>query len=168
MLGAIFLAPLADRVGRRRVIVYSCLAFGALTLLTLAADSLLSLAALRFLTGLGLGAALPNAIGLASEYAPHKRRALTVMFVGSGVSLGAGIAATHLVEPFGWRAVFVVGGILPLLLALLLAGWLPESIRFAALIPSRRAEAKRLLRGIKPELGDDDVEIVTRDSEAGK
>ena len=171
MLGAIFLAPLADRLGRRRVIVYSCVAFGALTLLTLVADSLLSLAALRFLTGLGLGSALPNAIGLASEYAPHKRRALVVMFVGSGVSLGAigaGIAATHLVEPFGWRAVFVVGGILPLLLALLLAGWLPESIRFAALIPSRRAEAKRLLRGIKPELGDDDVEIVTRDSEAGK
>ena len=135
MLGAIFLAPLADRFGRRRVIVYSCVAFGALTLLTLAADSLFSLAALRFLTGLGLGSALPNAIGLASEYAPHKRRALVVMFVGSGVSLGAigaGMAATHLVEPFGWRAVFVVGGILPLLLAVLLAGWLPESIRFAA------------------------------------
>jgi AAHS family 4-hydroxybenzoate transporter-like MFS transporter len=92
------------------------------------------------------------------------------MFVGSGVSLGAigaGIAATHLVEPFGWRAVFVVGGILPLLLALLLAGWLPESIRFAALLPSRRAEAKRLLRGINPELGDD-IEIVSRDSAAGQ
>lgn len=170
MLGAMFLAPLADRFGRRRVIVYSCVAFGALTLLTLAADSLLSLTALRFLTGLGLGSALPNAIGLASEYAPHKRRALVVMFVGSGVSLGAigaGIAATHLVEPFGWRAVFVVGGILPLLLAMLLAGWLPESIRFAALVPGRRAEAKRLLRSVNPELGDD-VEIVSRDSEAGQ
>jgi MFS transporter, AAHS family, 4-hydroxybenzoate transporter len=170
MLGAILLAPLADRFGRRRVIVYSCVAFGALTLLTLAADSLLSLTALRFLTGLGLGSALPNAIGLASEYAPHRRRALVVMFVGSGVSLGAigaGIAATHLVEPFGWRAMFVVGGILPLLLAALLGGWLPESIRFAALIPSRKAEAKRLLRGIEPKLGDE-VEIVSRGSEAGK
>jgi len=170
MLGAIVLAPLADRVGRRRVIVYSCVAFGALTLLTLAADSLFSLAALRFLTGLGLGCALPNAIGLASEYAPHKRRALVVMFVGSGVSLGAigaGIAATQLVGPFGWRAIFVVGGILPLLLAAALAGWLPESIRFAALIPGRQAEAKRLLRRIKPELGDD-VEIASRHPEAGK
>jgi len=54
-----------------------------------------------------------------------------------------------------------------LLLALLLAGWLPESIRFAALLPSRRAEAKRLLRGINPELGDD-IEIVSRDSAAGQ
>ena len=170
MLGAMFLAPLADRVGRRRVIVYSCVAFGALSLLTLAADSLSALVVLRFLTGLGLGSALPNAIGLASEYAPHKHRALVVMFVGSGVSLGAigaGIAATQLVAPFGWRAVFVVGGILPLVLAVLLARWLPESIRFAALLPGRQAEAKRLLRNIKPELGDD-VAIASPGAEGGK
>ena len=117
MLGAMFLAPLADRVGRRKVIVYSCVAFGVLTLLTPAVDSLGPLTALRFFTGLGLGAALPNAIGLASEYAPHKRRALIVMFVGSGISLGAigaGMATAQLVAPFGWRAIFVVGGVLPL------------------------------------------------------
>ncbi|HSC14641.1 MAG TPA: MFS transporter [Gammaproteobacteria bacterium] len=170
MLGAMFLAPLADRVGRRRVIVYSCVAFGSLSLLTLSADTLSSLVVLRFLTGLGLGSALPNAIGLASEYAPHKHRALVVMFVGSGVSLGAigaGIAATQLVAPFGWRAVFVVGGILPLVLAVLLARWLPESIRFAALLPNRQAEAKRLLRKIKPELGDD-VVIASHGAEGGK
>jgi MFS transporter, AAHS family, 4-hydroxybenzoate transporter len=170
MLGAMFLAPLADRVGRRRVIVYSCVAFGTLSLLTLTADTLSALVVLRFLTGLGLGSALPNAIGLASEYAPHKHRALVVMFVGSGVSLGAigaGIAATQLVAPFGWRAVFVVGGILPLVLAVLLARWLPESIRFAALLPSRQAEAKRLLRKIKSELGDD-VVIASQDPRGGK
>jgi AAHS family 4-hydroxybenzoate transporter-like MFS transporter len=170
MLGAMFLAPLADRVGRRRIILYSCVAFGTLTLLTLAVDTLPSLVVLRFLTGLGLGSALPNAIGLASEYAPHRHRALVVMFVGSGVSLGAigaGIAAAQLVAPFGWRAVFVVGGILPLVLALLLTRWLPESIRFAALLPSRQVEAKRLLRKIKPELGDD-VEIVSHGAEGGK
>ena len=170
MLGAMLLAPLADRVGRRTVIVYSCVAFGIGTLLTLAVDSLSSLVVLRFLTGLGLGSALPNAIGLASEYAPHKRRALVVMFVGSGISIGAigaGIATAQLVAPFGWRAVFVVGGVLPLLLAALLARALPESIRFAALIPSRRAEAKRLLGKVAPELGDG-VELVSRDAEGGK
>jgi MFS transporter, AAHS family, 4-hydroxybenzoate transporter len=171
MFGAMLLAPLADRIGRRSVIVWSCVAFGVCTLLTLVVDSLWPLVAVRFLTGLGLGAALPNAIGLASEYAPHKRRALAVMFVGSGISLGAiaaGMTAARLVAPFGWHAMFVVGGILPLLLAVVLARFLPESIRFSASVPSRQAEAKRLLRNIKPELGADaDIEIVSNDPEAG-
>ncbi len=144
MLGAILLAPLADRVGRRRVIVYSCVAFGVGTLLTLWVGSLTQLLVLRFFTGLGLGSALPNAIGLASEYAPHKRRATIVMFVGSGISLGAigaGIAAAQLIAPFGWRAVFVVGGVLPLLLAAALA-------RLSARIdPLRGSAAERPSRG---------------------
>jgi AAHS family 4-hydroxybenzoate transporter-like MFS transporter len=172
MLGAMFIAPLADRIGRRKVIVYSCVAFGVLTLLTPAMDSLLPLVVLRFFTGLGLGSALPNAIGLASEYAPHKRRALIVMFVGSGISLGAigaGAAAAQFIAPYGWQSVFIVGGILPLLLAAALARWLPESIRFAAVIPGRQAEAKRLLREIKPAVGADaDIAIVSRDPEGGK
>jgi AAHS family 4-hydroxybenzoate transporter-like MFS transporter len=172
MLGAMLLAPLADRIGRRSVIIWSCIAFGLLTLLTVVVDSLWPLAAIRFLTGLGLGAALPNAIGLASEYAPHKRRAFVVMFVGSGISLGAiaaGMTAARLVAPFGWHAMFVVGGVLPLLLAAVLARYLPESIRFSASVPRRQAEAKRLLRNIKPELGADaDIEIVSNDPEGGK
>jgi MFS transporter, AAHS family, 4-hydroxybenzoate transporter len=171
MLGAMLLAPLADRIGRRSVIVWSCVAFGVTTLLTLVVDSLWPLVAMRFLTGLGLGAALPNAIGLASEYAPHKRRALVVMFVGSGISLGAigaGMTAARLVAPFGWHAMFVVGGILPLLLAAVLARFLPESIRFSASVPGRQTEAKGLLRKIKPELGADaDVEVVSNDPEGG-
>ncbi len=172
MLGAMLLAPLADRIGRRRVIVLSCVAFGIGTLLTLLVDSLSALLVLRFFTGLGLGSALPNAIGLASEYAPHKRRALIVMFVGSGISLGAigaGAAAAQLVAPFGWRVVFLVGGILPLLLAAALARFLPESIRFAAAVPGRQAEAKRLLRKVKPALGGDaDIDVVSGDREGGK
>jgi AAHS family 4-hydroxybenzoate transporter-like MFS transporter len=172
MLGAMLLAPLADRLGRRTVIIWSCVAFGAMTLLTLVVDSLWPLVAIRFLTGLGLGAALPNAIGLASEYAPHRKRALVVMFVGSGISLGAigaGMTAARLVAPFGWHAVFVLGGVLPLLLAVVLAGFLPESIRFCASVPRRHTEAKRLVRKLKPELGADaDIEIVSRDPEGGK
>jgi len=94
------------------------------------------------------------------------------MFVGSGISLGAiaaGIATAQLVAPYGWRSVFLVGGVLPLVLAALLARYLPESIRFAAVVPNGQAEAKRLLRNIKPELGaDDDVRIVSDDAEGGK
>jgi MFS transporter, AAHS family, 4-hydroxybenzoate transporter len=172
MIGAMFLAPLADRVGRRKVIVYSCVAFGALTLLTPMVDSLTPLVVLRFFTGLGLGAALPNAIGLASEYAPHRRRALIVMFVGSGISLGAigaGAAAARFVAAYGWESVFILGGVLPLLLAVALTRWLPESIRFAAVIPDRQGEAKQLLREIKPAIGvDADIAIVSHDPEGGK
>jgi AAHS family 4-hydroxybenzoate transporter-like MFS transporter len=172
MLGALGLAPLADHVGRRRVIVYSCAAFGVGSLLTVFVDSLPWLIAVRFVTGLGLGSALPNAIGLASEYAPRARRALIVMFVGSGISLGAigaGMATARLLEPFGWQVVFVLGGVLPLLLAALLARALPESIRLAAVTPRLRHEAERLLRRLKPEIAEEEhVEIVSGDAEGGR
>ncbi len=170
-LGAAGLAPLADHVGRRRIIVYSCVAFGVGSLLTILVDSLFWLTVVRFLTGLGLGSALPNAIGLASEYAPRARRALIVMFVGSGISLGAigaGMTAARLLEPFGWRVMFVLGGVLPLLLAVLLARALPESIRLAAVTPRLKHEAQRLLRQLKPELAAaGNVEIVSGDGEGG-
>ncbi len=75
----------------------------------------------------------------------------------------------QLVAPFGWGVIFVVGGVLPLLLAALLARSLPESIRFAAVVPGRKAEAKRLLREIDPVVGaDGDIEIVSHDPEGGK
>src|SRR5262249_36110019 len=133
MLGALLLAPLADRVGRRRVIIWSCVAFGLGTLATVTMGSLTELLVLRFFTRLGLGSALPNAIGLASEYAPERRRASLVMFVSSGISLGAiavGFVAARLISSYGWHSVFAVGGVLPLALAAALYFWLPESLRF--------------------------------------
>jgi AAHS family 4-hydroxybenzoate transporter-like MFS transporter len=171
MLGALLLAPLADRIGRRRVIISSCIAFGLCTLATIFMGNLTELLVLRFFTGLGLGSALPNAIGLASEYAPQKRRASIVMFVSSGISLGsiaAGFAAARLISTAGWESVFVVGGVLPLLLAIALYRWLPESIRFAALVPGKQAEAKRLLREIKPDLGADADVRLQSSGEGGK
>ncbi len=172
MVGALLLAPLADRIGRRRVIIYSCIAFGVGTLLTVWVGSLGQLLVLRLLTGLGLGGALPNAIALASEYAPHKRRATVVTFVGSGISLGAigaGMAAAQLIASVGWRAVFVVGAVLPLLLAAALAAALPESLRFLALVPQRVAEARSLLRRLRPGLTvAADAHVTAGDSAGGK
>jgi AAHS family 4-hydroxybenzoate transporter-like MFS transporter len=172
MLGAILLAPLADRIGRRRVIVWSCATFGLCTLLTVWMPSLGALLVLRFFTGLGLGSALPNAIGLASEYAPERRRALVVMFVGSGISIGSiasGMVAAQVVMTRGWRSLFVVGGTLPLLLAAVLSRSLPESIRFAALLPRGQEEARRLLHKIRPTIdAEGDVRIVSGDAEGGK
>jgi AAHS family 4-hydroxybenzoate transporter-like MFS transporter len=172
MLGAILLAPLADRIGRRRVIIWSCAAFGLGTLAAVWAPSLGALLVLRFFTGLGLGSALPNAIGLASEYAPERRRSRVVMFVGSGISIGSiasGMAAAQFVTTLGWRALFAAGGVLPLLLALVLWRTLPESIRFAALLPQGQEEAMRLLRKISPGMGNaGGVRIVSGGNEGGK
>jgi AAHS family 4-hydroxybenzoate transporter-like MFS transporter len=175
MLGALALAPLADRIGRRRVIVSSCVAFGALTLATVLVRSLTPLLVLRFFTGLGLGAAIPNAIALASEYAPKKQRASIVMFVSSGISIGAiavGMVAARVISTAGWKGVFIAGGVLPLTLAVALYFQLPESIRFLAVLPHARAqaEAKRLLREIKRDLAssDADIRIQSTETEAGR
>jgi AAHS family 4-hydroxybenzoate transporter-like MFS transporter len=171
LLGAIFLAPLADRIGRRRIVIGACVAFGVCTLSTLLAGSLTTLLPIRLVTGLGLGAAIPNAIALASEYAPKRWRATTVMFVASGLSVGsvvAGITASRLIPTVGWHAIFVIGGVLPLVLAALLGRWLPESLRFLAALPERRADARRLLATITGKPVAADARLIAGDAEAGK
>ncbi|BAM87550.1 4-hydroxybenzoate transporter [Bradyrhizobium oligotrophicum S58] len=155
MLGAIAFGTLADRVGRKRIIVIATAAFGLGTLATVLAQDATSLIALRFLTGLGLGGAMPNAVALTSELAPHRRRATMVMAMFAGFSIGAalgGLLAAALIPAFGWRAVFLVGGLVPLLLTPLLAVSLPESIRYLALAGGRDRDVATLLRQVDPTL----------------
>ncbi|MGD0185985.1 MAG: MFS transporter [Roseiarcus sp.] len=145
-LGALLVAPLADRYGRRPILLLSTLAFGLLTLATAFASGLTSLLALRLLTGFGLGGAMANAIGLTAEYSPARRRgaAVAIMFCGFGLGAAtAGALAAWLIGVGGWRSVFATGGAGTLLLAGALALWLPESLRFLAL-RGRHAEAARL------------------------
>jgi MFS transporter, AAHS family, 4-hydroxybenzoate transporter len=143
MIGALLFGPLADRIGRKKVIVFSTLAFGIGTLITSFVNDVNTLLAIRFLTGLGLGGAMPNTIALTSEFSPHRRRATMVMVMFVGFSIGAalgGLLAAALIPTFGWRSVFVVGGVAPIVLAPILALKLPESVRFLAL--SGRADAR--------------------------
>ncbi len=158
MLGSLFIAPLADRFGRRRIIILSTLAFGALTLATSFAWDLNSLLILRLLTGLGLGGAMPNAIALTSEYCPERRRAFLVMLMFGGFSLGSaggGFFAAYLVPHYGWHAVLLFGGTLPLVLVPILMWRLPESLQFLVNRgddgPQVRALATRLVPDISPE-----------------
>jgi AAHS family 4-hydroxybenzoate transporter-like MFS transporter len=134
MLGALFIAPLADRIGRRPLIIASTLVFGLFTLATAFVDNDLNhMLILRFLTGLGLGGCMPNAIALTSEYAPNRQRALLVMIMFNGFTLGSlsgGLISAQLVPEFGWRSVFIVGGLVPLVLAPLFYFLAPESLRF--------------------------------------
>jgi MFS transporter, AAHS family, 4-hydroxybenzoate transporter len=148
MIGALLFGPLADRIGRKKIIIFSTLAFGIGTLITSLVNDVNTLLAIRFLTGLGLGGAMPNTIALTSEFSPHRRRATMVMVMFVGFSIGAalgGLLAAALIPQFGWRSVFVVGGAAPLVLAPLLAWRLPESVRFLALTGRADARVAELL-----------------------
>ena len=148
-VGALTAGPLADRVGRKKVLIMSIVVFGGFSLLTAFATSLNQLTLLRFLTGLGLGAAMPNAATLMSEYAPERRRALMVnlMFVGS--SLG-GFLSAWMIPHYGWQSVLVLGGVMPLLLAVVLIFLLPESARYMVVKRQPAQRIAAILRRIAP------------------
>ena len=155
MIGALLFGPLADRIGRKKIIIVSTLSFGIGALLTAFVKDVNSLLAIRFLTGLGLGGAMPNAVAMTSEFNPRRRRATMVMIMFCGFSVGAalgGLLAAALIPQFGWRSVFVVGGIAPLALAPFLALRLPESVRFLALTGRANDRVAGLLRLISPKV----------------
>ena len=151
MIGALLFGPLADRIGRRKIIIFSTIAFGLGSLATAFIPDVNSLLAIRFLTGLGLGGAMPNAIAMTSEFSPRRRRATMVMIMFCGFSVGAalgGLLAAALIPDFGWRSVFIVGGAAPLLLAPILALRLPESVRFLVLAGHAQQRGAALLKRI--------------------
>ena len=155
MIGALLFGPLADRIGRKKIIILSTLAFGIGALATAFAGDVNTLLTIRFLTGLGLGGAMPNAVAMTSEFNPRRRRATMVMIMFCGFSVGAaigGLLAAPLIPHFGWRSVFVVGGVAPLLLVPILARWLPESVRFLALTGRANARVAELLGLINPRI----------------
>ncbi|MQT46162.1 3-(3-hydroxy-phenyl)propionate transporter MhpT [Pseudomonas helleri] len=131
--GAFIGGRLADRFGRKRVLMASVGLFGLFSLATALAWDYNSLIIARFLTGVGLGASLPNLIALTSEVAGPKIRGTAVSMMYCGVPLGAAGAALVGVNDFGvgWHLVFYIGGVIPLLIVPLLGFYLPESQAFA-------------------------------------
>jgi AAHS family 4-hydroxybenzoate transporter-like MFS transporter len=119
------------------------------------------LIALRFLTGLGLGGAMPNAYTLAAEYCPDRLRSTLVAPIGCGIAVGGtlgGLFASRMIGAFGWGSMLVLGGVLPLLLVVVLARWLPESVRYLVARGGKQAQARAILKRIAP---DADLENVT-------
>lgn len=152
MSGALLLGPLADRFGRKPILIISVAFFGLTSLLSAYSTDLNMLLALRFLTGLGLGGAMPSAVTLTSEYCPQSRRSglVTLMFCGFTIgSAFGGLTSAHLLASLGWRGVLLIGGVLPLILLPFLFVSLSESLRWLAM---NGKDGRRIVSKIAPDL----------------
>lgn len=153
LLGALIFGVLADRVGRKVTVVVATLAFGIFSLCTPLVHTYTLLIWIRILTGLGLGGAVPNAVALTSEYAPSRVRAVVVNGISAGIALGgflAPVIASWLLPHHGWKPIFVIGGIFPIVLAIVMVFAMPESLRFLSLRRPGAAAIQKLLARVGP------------------
>ena len=154
LVGSLVLGQISDRAGRRWMVIISLLIAGSFTALVppLAAAGALgfkSLAACRFVAGLGVGGVLPNVLALTTEYAPHRSRAFIVNTMYCGVPLGSvavGLATAALAARYGWQVIFWIGGGGTLLLAMLCIISLPESVRYLITRGARQDRVHALVR----------------------
>jgi MFS transporter, AAHS family, 4-hydroxybenzoate transporter len=149
--GPPILGYLADRFGRKRVIVAGAFAFGLCTLAAVATSSLNQLILTRILAGVALAGTLPITVSLINEFAPKHARATMVILMFTGVTFGGGLPgliAAKFMAVHGWRILFWIGGIAPLVIASVLVFTLPESVKYLTLHPARRAELVALLKRI--------------------
>lgn len=148
-VGSALAGLFADRFGRRWAVIGSVFVFGAATCAISLAPNVAAITALRFIAGLGIGGALPSSTTLTAEFTPARFRTFavtaTILCVPAGGMI-AGLFAAQVLPVYGWRGLFVAGGVLPLLLAIVLLFALPESPRFLARRPRRWPELVELLR----------------------
>lgn len=155
LLGYLFLSPLSARFGHKRMVVACSAAFGTLTFLTMTSTGVAMLIGFRFLTGIGVGGAMPSAVALTGEYFPERVRSTSITLVYIGFSLGqigAGIVANMLLDSFGWQAVLAFGGIGTLILSALFFFALPESVEYLVNRGNNRDRAVGILKRIAPQL----------------
>jgi MFS transporter, AAHS family, 4-hydroxybenzoate transporter len=153
LLGSTSLGMLADRIGRRPVLIGATFLVAVSVLSTAASQSVPQMLALRFLTGVGLGGVLGNAVTLASEYCPTARRASLLMGISCGFTAGAilgGLLAAVLIPRVGWPSVFIVGGLLALVIAVLMIRELPESLHLLLIRGADRARIDYWLKRLAP------------------
>jgi len=171
LIGSLVFSALADRVGRRPVIIAMTLFFSAMTILTAQSQNLTQLFWLRLISGIGLGSIMPNATALIGEYSPTARRVTLMMCITVGFTAGAaigGFIAAALIPAFGWRSVFYFGGVVPLVIGVLMLVALPESIQFLVVRRRNLDKVGRWLKQIDPSLRiDDSTEYVANEERRG-
>ncbi|MTV36871.1 MFS transporter [Duganella radicis] len=152
-IGAILVGPMSDRFGRKKLLMTSVAWFGTFSVLSAFASDVTTLSLLRFLTGLGLGAAMPNTTTLLSEYVPERSRSTLIAIMFTGFNLGSalvGFGAAALLPDYGWRAVLIAGGAIPLACLPIYLLLIPESVRFLVV---RKFAAERIGRTLRRVVG---------------
>lgn len=155
LVGSLLFTMLADKIGRRPVLIVATVYFSLLTVVTGLVTSVEQMIVVRFIAGLGLGCIIPNATALIGEYSPKRNRIALMATISVGFTAGAafgGFVAAWLIPDFGWRAVFYFGGAIPLVIAVLMYLWLPESLQFMALRAKDPTRLAGWLKRIDPSL----------------
>jgi AAHS family 4-hydroxybenzoate transporter-like MFS transporter len=155
LVGSLVLSTWADHIGRRPVLLGATVFFALCMLATTFTHTLNELLVMRFVTGIGLGGIMANASALASEYSPKRRRVTLMMWVSCGFTGGAvlgGLVSAALIPWGGWQAVFVFGGIVPLVIAAAMWRCMPESMQFLVLRGRKLDRVHGWLGRIAPEL----------------
>jgi MFS transporter, AAHS family, 4-hydroxybenzoate transporter len=162
LVGSLTLSVLADKIGRRPVLIGATLFFAICMLATARVTTLMQLEILRFIAGLGLGAIMPNAMALAGEYSPKRKRVTLMMLVSCGFTVGAvlgGLLSAFMIPAWGWQSVFYLGGIIPMVMAVMMFFYIPESMQFLVLRGKKLDHVGDCLRRI------DSTVTIARDSE---
>jgi len=164
-LSAALVAGFGDRVGRRPILILATALMGIGSLGTALSGNTDQLAFWRFLTGMGFGASVPNATAITSEFVPIRRRAGLITMMYANIALGAvlaGFAAPAIHAAWGWQAVFILGGALPIVICVLLWLGLPESVRF--LIEKRPGDSRiaAIMKKLAPDVDSKNVTLAKR------
>ncbi|MEK5756618.1 MFS transporter [Acinetobacter variabilis] len=152
MFGAMLFGMLADKIGRKNVILICVTLFSGFTFWGGFASGPTEFGILRFIAGLGIGGVLPNLVALTSEYAPQKMRSTLVTTMFSGYAVGGIMAAllgAWFTPSFGWEIMFYIAGI-PLLMLPILYLYLPESLTFLVK-KQQNKKASKIVQQISPE-----------------
>ena len=132
-LGCLFIAPVADRIGRRRLFIFAVGLESVAMILSSLVDNYTQFIVLRFLAGLGIGGLLPTMAAIASEFSSEKRKDLAVGFVQAGWPIGAimmGFFTAWAVPHFGWRFAYLSAGLISAIMLVMVILFMPESIEY--------------------------------------
>ncbi|MGI5940414.1 MAG: MFS transporter [Thermoleophilia bacterium] len=162
VVGALLLGALGDRLGRKWMLVVCAFVFGVFTLLIGTINDVEQLAIYRFISGVGLGGAIPNALALGSEYAPRRIRSTIVSTMYAGVPGGAtigGLCGAFLIPAFGWQSLFFVGGSITILVTFIVAALLPESLEFLIQRGKDERRIRKIVARISPEYAVENIQF---------